>query len=185
MNLKIQPDIQDVIDRDVVLLVDSNLKKIIPEKMNNNTSCVKFYCPTLTHIDSLLGKSEIKRSPHTIFIHCGTNHIYPDTKNTSILEDEYIELLMKLRDLFPNAKIVISALLPRGEGQLRPTVQYVNDFLYGVCCSDSQLTFMRNFNIHRHQLVDRKHLNDEAFLILLSNIRYTLFGKIPRYKRRR
>ena len=30
-------------------------------------------------------------------------------------------------------------------------------------------------------LTDEKHIDDDGFKTLLANIRYTIFGKIPRY----
>ena len=65
-----------IFNHDVVFLVDSNLKKIIPEKMDSNSTCARFYCPRLCHINSLLDTVDIQRNPNKIFIHCGTNHIY-------------------------------------------------------------------------------------------------------------
>ena len=95
----------------------------------------------------------------------------------------------KLWSKFPTTEIIISSLLPRKETNLHHVIQYFNDFLYGVCYWHPLLSFMRNTNIVRHMLVDNptdtKHIKYEAFLILLSNIRNTLFGKIPYIRRSR
>ena len=47
-----------------------------PDKMDDKTTCERFYCPTLNHINQLLEKVHIKQNPEKIFLHCGTNHIY-------------------------------------------------------------------------------------------------------------
>ena len=177
------PDTNKIIfDHDVLFFVDSNLKRIKPEKMDANSSCERFYCPRLEHISEVLGKAEIKKNPKKIFISCGTNHIYSGCKDTSKLENDFFNIIMKLRGFFPLASIYISSLLPRGDLYVKNSVQYINDFLCGVCCADNALTFIRNNNIFKYQLVDNKHINYEAFKILISNIKFYLFGKIPRYK---
>ena len=66
-----------IFNHDVLFLVDSNLKTMIPEKMDRNSTCVSHYCPTLNHIRSLMKIAKIQKNPSKIFIHCGTNHIYP------------------------------------------------------------------------------------------------------------
>ena len=178
----VAPSKEAVIFNHVIFLLDSNLKHMIPEKMNYSTTCEKFKCPTLDHINSLLDTVNIKKNPNKIFIMCGTNHIFSGSKNTIKMENDYMNTLEKLRNLFPLAKIYISSLLPRGDRYVKNTAQYMNDFLYGVCCADPSFTFMRNNNISRHSLVDNKHIDDDAFITLLGNIRYTLFGKAPRFK---
>ena len=125
----------------------------------------------------------IYKQPHTIFIHCGTNHLSKSDHETNKLEDGYIRILGMLRKLFPIAKIIFSSILPRKETYLNAPIQFLNDFLQGVCSSGQNVSFMRNTNINHKSLVDNKHIDDDSFLILLSNIRYTLFGKIPKSSR--
>ena len=170
---------------DVIFMVDSNLGKLDPDKMSEKYACVKFFCPTLDYILDLMDKAVIHQQPHLIFVHCGTNHLNKSNHKTDKLEDDYIRVLIKLRSSFPNAKIIFSSLLPRKEQYLNAPIQFINDFLYGVCNSDQKLSFMRNTNIGRQSLVDNKHVDNDAFLTLLSNIRYTLFGKIPRFINKR
>ena len=66
---------------------------------------------------------------------------------------------------------------------MKKMVDYMNDFLDGVCSGLSFLEFARNNNIYRNQLVDNKHGNDDGFRTMLSNIRYTLFGKVPYFNK--
>ena len=153
-----QPKTDVIFNHDVLFLVDSNLKTMIPEKMDRNSTCVSHYCPTLNHIRSLMKIANIQKNPSKIFIHCGTNHIYPlwnqsylstvepiifihcgtnhnysGSKNTSKLENDYMTIIEELHNRFPSTKIFISLLLPRGDPFVKNNVQYVNDFLSGVC----------------------------------------------------
>ena len=88
-------------------------------------------------------------------------------------------MLIRLRNKFPETKIYISSLLPRKESYLNKLIKDFNDFLQGICSTAYNLKFVRNMNIRRDMLVDNKHINDEGFFALLSNIRYKMFDKTP------
>ena len=173
---------QAVFNHDVIFLVDSNLGKIKPEIMDTNKTWATFFCPTMTHIDFLTKRGKVVKQPSSIFIHCGTNDLSMKSRSTENLEDEYIEIISKVRNLFPNTKIIISSLLPRMESSLKGPINYINDFLNGVCASHEFLSFMRNINIKHYMLVDHKHISSESFLVMLSNIRYKIFNKLPSNK---
>ena len=166
-------------NHDVILLVDSNLVKIRPDIMDAGKTCAKFFCPTLAHIDFLMKSVEIKKQPQIVFIHCGTNHLSERYQLTRFLEDDFIDSISNLRKMLPNAKFIISSLLPRMEPCLKIPVRYINDFLYGVCSAAQGLSFMRNINIKAEMLIDNKHINSEGFKTMLSNIRFKIFNKMP------
>ena len=92
-------------------------------------------------------------------------------------------VINKMKAKFPNTNIVISSLLPRRDRKME--VSQINDYLLDLCDSTRKLTFMNNITITDRMVVDRKHLDDDGFRRLLSNIRFTLFGKIPLFKKRR
>ena len=48
-----------------------------------------------------------------------------------------------------------------------------------------KLTFMDTREINELMLADRKHLNEVGFLKLLGCIRFTIFGKIPTFRKKR
>ena len=87
-----------------------------------------------------------------------------------------------LKNKFPHAKIVVSSILPRKETLVNDIIPNLNDFLLGCCSIDMKMSFMNNVNVKRYMLYDNKHVNFNGFRILLSNIRYTLFGKYPSTK---
>ena len=94
-------------------------------------------------------------------------------------------MLKKLRDKFPDTEIFVSSILPRKEKYFHSAIQYVNDFLLGICSTASKFSFIRNSNIKHYMLVDSKHVNDDGFFTLLSNIRYKLFNNKFPYLRAR
>ena len=67
----------------------------------------------------------IKTSPRLFLIHVGTNDL--PTKDADDVLDEYYELVDEIRERFPTAKILISALLTRtDELKLQNKVDYIN-----------------------------------------------------------
>ena len=170
------------INDEVILIVASNLGRVNTKILNHGSTCEKFLCPTLRHVDEFLNKVTIVKQPEVIFVHTGTNHLDEPDFNIEKLEMDYVDVIFKLKMLCPNSKIIVSSLLPRKEIPMKMTITSINDFLLGVCCNTKKLQFMRNVNIKQHMLVDKKHVDDNGFKTLLSNIRYTIFGRVPSYK---
>ena len=95
------------------------------------------------------------------------------------IQNDFIDVVEKVKELFPGSKIMISSILPRGETHLKEMISNINDFMSGCCTGNSEMSFMNNINIKRHMLYDRKHVDYNGFRMLLANMRYMLFGKIP------
>ena len=60
-------------------------------------------------------------------------------------------------------------------------VEAMNKALKCLVKNFPYVTFMEQKNIESSMLRDRKHLDREGFTKLLANIRFALFGKLPRY----
>ena len=170
-----------IIDTDFLFVTDSNLAKINTSIINNGSKCDRFFCPTFEHIGELFQNATIINEPKVIFIHCGTNDLENTEFNENTFEDTFIKQLVKIRACCPSSEIIISSLLPRKEIKFKDTITTINDFLRGCCAAEPKLKFMFNNNITHFMLEDKKHINREGFTILLSNIRFTIFGKMPNY----
>ena len=85
-----------------------------------------------------------------------------------------------MKEMFSNTKIIVSSILPRKELAMKMLIASLNDFLLGMCTNTPNTEFMRNNNIKHYMLTDKKHINENGFKSMLSNIRYTIFGRIPR-----
>ena len=165
------------INHDVLFLVDSNLSNMVPSRIKRGLKCASFFCPTLAHIDVFLSEVNIQKQPSTVFIHCGTNLLNNNSPGIDWIENHFVQTIKKVKDMFPNTRIIISSLLPRKEGIHNRSVRNLNDFLYGVCCTTDNIFFMRNMNIKRYMLVDQKHISEEGFYRLMNNIRFTISNK--------
>ena len=164
-------------DHDVIYFVDSNLRKMKEEIMDNNMSGKKVMCYKLDQIDEVLQNSTITRQPKFVLIHCGTNHLNYETESTKELEEQYKKTLKLVAQKFPAAKITLSSLLPRKEGKVHKMVQEVNEFLLGISTTTPNITLMKNQNVRRNMLEGQRHINHDGFRLLLGNIRATLFNK--------
>ena len=154
-----------------------------PDIMNHETKCQKVFCPTFEHIFNYLNLVNIINQPKQIFVMCGTNNLHRNSVNKEQFENKFVEVLVALETCFPTAKFIISSLLPRKEGAVNSILKVLNDFILGCCATSKKYLFMYNVNINRNQLIDDKHIDADGFKTLLSNIRYTLFGKLPKTRR--
>ena len=115
-----------------VFITDSNLAKVNTSIMNHGSSCAKYFCPTLPHIEDLLNNVLISKEPNVIFIHCGTNHLGNSNFCEETLQNQFSDILEKIKTTCPNAKIIISSILPRQEHHLQNYIQSINDFYVDV-----------------------------------------------------
>lgn len=165
------------IDCDVLFLVDSNLYRMDCAIMNHGTKCQKYHCPLIKDVLKVIENGEDTNGVKQVFIQCGTNDL--DNQEVDSTTFRLSDVIDKAKQKFKGAKIVISSILPRKDK--RNEVVMVNDYLLNLCDITKQVKLMENLEINEHMLRDRKHLNDNGFKKLLTNIRYNMFGKLPRF----
>ena len=159
---------------------DSNLMKIKTHILDSNSTCEKIFIPTFNHVSDFLHKVTVETQPGTVLFQCGTNDLEIHEFTEEVFENNFIEVIMKLRKVFPKCSVVISSMLPREENEWNHVIRRLNDFMSGCCAGSFKMAFMFNVNIYKNMLRGRKHVNREGFRTFLSNIRYTVFGKIPK-----
>ena len=129
----------------------------------------------------MVENSQIKRNIKSIYLQVGTNDL--DQSSVDDVTFKISDAIDKLRNKFKGTKIVVSTLLPRRDNKM-DDVNKVNEYLYNLCDGLKNVKLMENIAITQNMLVDTKHLNDVGFKLLLANIRYNLFGKLPRFRAR-
>ena len=165
----------------LVLLIDSNGKFIIPSRLNRYKVCVKFGCPTIQNVKNKVDEMKSSRFgliPDQLLIHVGTNDI--EHMSQEIFTDMYKDLINDLKHpIFSRCKIYISGLLHRADRQLWK-VKIANRVLAQLC-EINNVTFIKHDNISDNsQMFDDKHLNRySGFPIFLNNLRSTLFEITP------
>ena len=167
------------IDCDVLFLGDSNLKPMKPEIMDNRNKCQYIYCPMLENIKDVVNNAKIKRYLKHVYLQAGTNDLDHDSVDT--VSYQISDIIDLLKNKF-KCTVVVSSILPRQDK--RNEVAKLNEYLLDLCDGTKKLTFMHNLEIYESMLVDKKHINDDGFMKLLGNIRFTIFGKVPTFRRK-
>ena len=125
----------------------------------------------------------MKTKPSKIYIQCGTNDIEKRDFKMEDTSTRIQNIINGLRNniLAEDGEIIIASLLPRTD--YMNEVKLMNDFISKLSHNrNNVIKYMDNYNITARMLSpnDRKHLGKKGFLTLLANIRYIVFGKMPR-----
>ena len=167
---------------DVLFLGDSNILKMKPEIMDHQINAQKYFCPHTIDIIDIIDRCTVVETPKKIYIQTGTN----DIESVNFDAQEYGRIIMKLLELikikFDNPIVVISSILPRKH--LMDVVNSINNMIDDICDVTPRLKFLNNTNITIDMLKDKKHLDNKGFVILLTNIRFILFNKLPKIRNR-
>ena len=170
------------INCDVLLMGDSNIKDLQPEIMNNGSECFKIQCYHLLELSNIINRMNVQKAPTKVFIQTGTNDLEKQDVNFEVLSTEFDKAILLIKTKFNNPEIIVSSILPRKDQ--KDKIKTLNNILENYCDVTPKLKFMRNDQIEDTMLSDRKHLNIDGFFKLLANIRYALFGKLPKGPRR-
>ena len=168
-----QKDSPIKIDCDVLFLTDSNLYRM-DCSINYGTNCQKFKCPLIKDVLNIIENGTCDKNVDCVYIQCGTNDL--DHEDVESISYRLSDIADKAKQKFKDAKIVISSILPRKDK--KNEVDRLNKYLSDLCDVTKRVKFMENLMITEDMLRDRKHLDDLGFKILLTNIRYNIFGKI-------
>ena len=179
-SLGVSQDSKVVINCDVLFLGDSNLKPMKPDIMDHRNKCQLIYCPLLKDVEQVVKNAEIKHNVKYVYLQVGTNDLDHDKVETVSFSMSKIIDMLKAKF---KCVVVISSILPRKDR--KNEVATLNEYLLDLCDGTKKLSFMSNQEINESMLVDRKHLNENGFIKLLGSIRYTIFGKIPSFRKKR
>ena len=170
--------------KSVLCLMDSNgynvdFRRTLPR---HHTKVRK--CPTIEKAIETV-HDETGPEPYCILIHTGTNNLINDDKPA----DLYIDLTTEIKKKWPNARLVISKLLPRGGSKLNKKLKMFNNIIENNFLFDtnadiidhSDLLWGENPN-HYYYLQEQKqgrvmpllHLNNQGLANLASKFRYAL-----------
>ena len=167
-----------VFDHDLVIVMDSNGKEIITQKLYPNYSVKKVSCMTIDKCFQIMNDSRFKKEPKIVLLHFGTNDIEHNDQET--VTDDLVELINLICRRVPLSKIIISALLPRKDS----FNQVVNEINSSVLKQIRQLPnahFLSHQNIHSsgaNLLRNNKHLNSKGLKMFIVNIKDCILGRL-------
>ena len=165
-------------DSDVIVFADSNLKKLNPDIFHHTKSTHIELSYTVKNALSTVKNATFTKQPTHILIHLGTNCVERETP--SQIAHDMKDLVDRLQYKCPNAIIAISSVPVRSNMMRR--VQKLNELYYDLAWEMYAEFIDNDLNINEQKLYDSKHLTWGGFFLLLSNIRYGLFGIKPKLR---
>ena len=150
--------------------------------MNYGTKAQKQICYTFNHLFQIINNCTVVCAPKYVYVQCGTNDIEVEDLNCETIGNTIKELIENLKVKFENPVIVMSSILPRRDHKINK--DSVNKILEEICDVTCRVKFLNHLSISENMLRDCKHLDRVGFTRLLYNIRFTLFGKVPKTKSR-
>ena len=174
-----------VANADVILLTTSNGKKINTDILDHKSTTQNFTCYTYSEVKEFCNKVNIQKQPRKILLHCGNNDLDREV-DSAILKKELKEVIDMLRMTFNNSQIVLSSLFPRGEEHLQSTIDSINEYMDELTTITPNTIMMNNKEVKKKMLQnDNKHLKKEGFFIFLTNLRFVLYGQLPKINKRK
>ena len=141
------------------------------------------WAPTIRHALDILRSAIFVSAPRQILFHVGTNDL--DACETEEIRENFCVFFQETSGIVPATQLYASENLPR-EG-MENKVLHVNVELERIAHQYRTILLRHSLNINSPMLHDDRHLNSEGFFIMLSNIRFYMFGilKLKRYHKKR
>ena len=152
----------------IVIIGDSVIKNVNPVKLSKRR-VQKYTYPgkTTPEINNELTKINIQLPPSHVIAHTGTNDVPVETTEKCISNME--ELIMSVKQKFPNSKIGISGITPRQDIVLKLKIKEINEKVQALS-SKHGVKFINNLSIDKTCLNSSKlHLNAKGSAILASH----------------
>ncbi len=167
---------------ETIIVCDSNGRYLKPELLCPNSPTQYIRCPTLTDAMNLINNSNFTHAKCFI-IHCGTNDLEKVNSESDLIH--LTEKVMKaIREKYPNARIIISGLLPRKDPLNRKVIPF-NDNLGKIMAGKQNITFVNHKNIKPEDMKDKKHLSQDKVKYLAKNLKAAFFNTKPKSRIRK
>ena len=119
----------------------------------------------------------MEKQPSKILLQVGTNNL-SDIRETEEVLDGFGKTIAAIKTKFPEARIYVSALLPRRD-KLHKTAMEINKCLDEGCDELKLVTFIQHRNTSRKDLYDNLHLHTGGFYKFVWNLKGSMFGLLP------
>ena len=152
----------------IVIIGDSIIKNVNPVKLSKRR-VQKYTYPgkTTPEINNELTKINIQLPPSHVIVHTGTNDVPVETTEKCVSNME--ELIMSVKQKFPNSKIGISGITPRQDIDLKLKIKEIDEKVQTLS-SKHGVKFINNLSIDKTCLNSSKlHLNAKGSAILASH----------------
>ena len=124
-------------------------------------------------------KAKFKTCPVKMLMNVRINNLDADTSNEII--NKYEGCIEALKSKIPNVAIYVNSIFLRNDNKFYNETIEVNTYMENY----SKLHFINNCNIENNQMFDAKHLNKSGLFTMITNLKYVLFGFLPRFNNQR
>ncbi|CAB1345575.1 unnamed protein product [Coregonus sp. 'balchen'] len=154
------------------ILIDSNGKLLVRERLFPRHQVYKFWCPTTESAMQLLSQTRID-TPDNIIIHTGTNYLYAKCENVSGAVRRVAE---RAQAMFPTTNVVVS--LPRKyfPGQL---IDKINQQITVDCASLLNVRTAHHPTLTCELLYDNVHLDQVSVRTFAKDLKDATLGRDP------
>ncbi|CAB1311719.1 unnamed protein product [Coregonus sp. 'balchen'] len=156
------------------ILIDSNGKFLVQERLFLRHQVYKFWCPTTDSAMQLLSQTRID-TPDNIIIHTGTNDLHAKGENVSGAVRRVAEWAQAM---FPTTNIVVSPLLPRKyfPGQL---IEKINQQITVDCASLLNVRTAHHPTLTCEHVYDNVHLDQDTVRTFAKDLKDATLGRDP------
>ena len=151
-------------DSPIILIGDSMIKNIIPEKMSQRM-IYKYTYPgkTAEQIATEVEKIDLHEVPSHVIIHAGTNNLPQDSSDACI--ESINNLCSSVQNRFAHAKIGVSGIIVRDDILVNDKIEEVNERIKELCIKRKYI-FIDNSNIKLNAL------NGSNFILMQGALLY-------------
>ncbi|KAM9416149.1 uncharacterized protein ACWYII_024690 [Salvelinus alpinus] len=156
------------------ILIDSNGKFLVQERLFPRHQVYKFWCPTTDSAMQLLSQTRID-TLENIIIHTGTNDLHAKGEDVSGAVRGVAE---RAQAVFPTTNIVVSTLLPRKDfpGQL---IDKINQQITVDCASLLNVRTAHHPTLTCQHLYDNVHLDQDSVRTFAKDLKDATLGRDP------
>ena len=156
------------------ILIDSNGKFLVQERLFPRHQVYKFWCPTTESAMQLLSQTRID-TPDNIIIHTGTNDLHAKGENVSGAVRRVAE---RAQAMFPTTNIVVSTLLPRKDFPEK-LIDKINQQITVDCASLLNVRTAHHPTLTCQHLYDNIHLDQDSIRTFAKDLKDATLGRDP------
>lgn len=150
----------------IYILCDSNGNHLDQRRLFPKRTVKKLWCPTTQKAKDIIQRGALTNPSH-IIIHTGTNDL---KVSTSGVAKSLIDTIKMANQSHPDAKVIISSLLPRRDISER-VIEEINEEVSGFCANVPNVEVATHNNINTTHLYDNVHINKNNIRLFAKNIK--------------
>ncbi len=163
---------EDPRETQALILIDSNGKYVNEKLLFPNMMAQKIWCPNTKSAFQVMSDKNLNENYKHIIIHTGTNDLRAMKGHAAPVMRE---LAIRATQCFPEARITLSALLPRTDVPFH-VIHGNNVELSRSCALIPNVHLIHHKDIRPHHMYDHVHLNKQGVKVFARVMKSTALG---------